>query len=575
MKKFISNLFIFLILELLINIFYIYYFKPLLLGNYVLFPFAINKFNIVERFPVFWKYFKISFFILNFISNYIIYNSLYKRLTHSISNLNKEKIDFNYNPNELYLYLGLNENKEKVFIPENGLYQNILITGTIGSGKTSSAIIPFISQLLNYKTALPMLILDVKGNLLKNILPMITSSGRSQDLIVLSLDSNYTYNPLHKPNLKPSLLAHRIKSILELFSPETTESYWLDKVEQVLTECIKFCRLYNNGYVNFEEIHNIVTSESYYNCKLISLKEKYFHGNFSDSQLYDLSSCIDFFEKEFFSMDTRNLSILKSEITRITSLFISDYDVLKRFSPPKEKLNFYGFKNLLKKHKILVLNMNIFEHKNLAKVISAYLKIDFQTEVLTQLSKSDKILPSVFVCDEYHEFVTSSDSDFFALSREAKCINILSTQSYTSLLNTLHKESYLNSIIQNIVNKLWFRTDDLLTIENAQKQLGKEEKEKISKTISENARRTKYNFFTKTLRSEDSNISESLNTYTQFDYIYDTNYFSRKLNTFSCLAFLSNGDKIISPQKVILTPYFNNSISNEVNTNSKRKKFHK
>jgi len=572
LKKFISQLFIFIILELLINIFYIIYFKYLLFSDCVIFPFAINKFNIVEKYPILWKYFKISFFIVNFISNFIIYNSLHKRINHSISNLNKEKNDFNYIPNELHLFVGLSEKNEKVFITEKGLYQNILITGTIGSGKTSSAIIPFTFQLLDFYNPMPMLILDVKGNLLKNLLPKIISSGRKKDLIVLSLNSKYKYNPLHKPYLKPSLLANRLKTILQLFSPETTESYWLDKVEQVLTECIKFCRLYNNGYVTFQEIHNLVTSETYYNSKLISLKDKYQKGLFSNKKLYDLSSCIDFFEKEFFSMDIRNLSIIKSEITRITSIFVSDLDVLNTFSPPKEKLNFKGFKSLLEENKILVLNMNIFEYKNLSKVIAAYLKIDFQTEVLSQLSKSNSIIPSAFICDEYHEFITISDADFFAQSREAKCINIVSTQSYTSLLNTLQKETSLNSITQNLVNKLWFRTDDIFTIESAQKQLGKEEKTKVSKTISENAKRTKYNFFTRTLHSEDSNISESLNTYTQSDYIYDTNYFSRNLSTFSCLAFLSNGVKILSPKKVILTPFFKNNNSNEVSTNSKRKK---
>ena len=31
------------------------------------------------------------------------------------------------------LLLGINNNNDKVYIPEKGLYQNILITGTIGS----------------------------------------------------------------------------------------------------------------------------------------------------------------------------------------------------------------------------------------------------------------------------------------------------------------------------------------------------------------------------------------------------------------------------------------------------------
>ena len=113
-------------------------------------------------------------------------------------------------------------------------------------------------------------------------------------------------------------------------------------------------------------------------------------------------------------------------------------------------------------------------------------------------------------------------------------------------------------ICQNLINKIWFRTDDIFTIEEAQKQLGKEEKEKTSKNISENAKETKYNYFTKSLVNRDTSISESLNLYTQNDYIYDTNFFTQELETFTALSFLSDGNKIIKPRKIGMYPYFLN-----------------
>ena len=120
----------------------------------------------------------------------------------------------------------------------------------------------------------------------------------------------------------------------------------------------------------------------------------------------------------------------------------------------------------------------------------------------------------------------------------------------------MHEDLSSNVLIQGLVNKLWFRTDDNYTIEEIQKQLGKEEKEKISKTISENARETKYNLAMNSLLSTGSNISESINKYTQNDYIFDSNYFSQKLQTFSCLAFISDGLKIQKPQEITTIPYY-------------------
>ena len=145
--------------------------------------------------------------------------------------------------------------------------------------------------------------------------------------------------------------------------------------------------------------------------------------------------------------------------------------------------------------KIVVLNLNIAKYKNLSKIISAYLKLDFQTEVMNRLSSGkNDFSPAVFISDEYSEYCTVSDSQFFSQSREAKCINIVATQSYTSLLNSLNNQYSVQVILQSLVNKLWFRTDDIFTIENAQKQIGKEDKKKISKSISENSNETNYNF---------------------------------------------------------------------------------
>ena len=225
------------------------------------------------------------------------------------------------------------------------------------------------------------------------------------------------------------------------------------------------------------------------------------------------------------------------------------------FCSPKEKLTFTGFEEVLKKGKIVVLNMNISEYNILSKIIATYLKLDFQTEILTNLSNSH-IYPSTFICDEYDKYASKTDAEFFSLSREAKCINIVSTQSYSSLKNTIKDDSFVKVIVQNLINKIWFRTDDIFTIEEAQKQLGKEEKVRTSTSYSENARETTFSYITNSLNSENSNISESVSTYTQNDYIYESNFFTQNLETFSALCFLSDGNRIYPPCKLQMIPYF-------------------
>lgn len=611
MSLFIKRLLFIVIFSCIYCFFGYKFFSSIIYANSVIIPYGIHPFDICIKNPDLWKYIKVTFIFTYIFSSFVISNSIYrilctalKRLIQAIKNLfytickvsifsvlanifkkifnlifttkrlKKDKYTFFNSDNTkpysvskrkpLQLFVGnIISSNNPVYLPETSLYQNILVTGTIGTGKTSSAMYPLTKQLIEYcsndtKNKVGMLVLDVKGNYFIKVTEFAKQFNRENDLIVISLGGKYKYNPLHKPNLKPTVLANRLKTILLLFSPNNSESYWLDKVEQILAECIKLCRLYNDGYVTFEEIHKLVSIENYYAEKIEYLRKKFLNNEFTKEDTYNLLSSLNFFQKEFLALDQRTLSILKSEITRITNVFVSDYEVYKTFNPPKEELNFFGFEDLINTGKIVVLNMNISEYKVLSKIIATYLKLDFQTEVMARLANNFKNSSRTvaFISDEYHEYCTSSDSEFYAQSREARCINIVATQSYTSLLNTLNNKYAVDVIVQNLVNKFWFRTDDIFTIENAQKQIGKEDKEKLFKSISENAKETNYSYITNTLNSVDSNISESISTQITNDFVYDTNFFTQNLENFCALSFLSDGNKIIKPEKIRLKPYF-------------------
>ena len=536
-------------------------FSPIYKLNSVYISYGLTPYDICQKQPQLWSFIKIAFIVSNFTTIIIISNLIYPKIFSIFATQSKTIPPQKINNHTLQLLIGTNAENNNIFIPEKGLYQNILITGTIGSGKTSSAMYPFTKQLIYYKNNNPndkigMLILDVKGNYQVQVKEFCEKFNRTNDLIIIELGGKYKYNPLNKPNLKPSILANRLKTILLLFSENNSESYWLDKAEQIIEHSIKLCRLYNKNYVNFSELHNLITDKDYYYKKIEFLKSKFLKNEFSEEECYNLLTSITFFENEFLKLDNRTMCILKSEITRITNCFISDYQVLHTFNPTQEEENFYGLSEILQNGKIVVLNMNISEYKNLSKIIAAYLKLDFQTEVLSNLATNKYSRTVAFISDEYHEYVTQTDADFFAQSREAKCINIVATQSYTSLLKTINNESSVKVILQNLINKIWLRTDDSFTIEEAQKQIGKEDKEKLSTTISENAKETVYNYFTNSLNSKNSSITESINSVIQHDFIFDSNFFTQNLETFNCLAFLSTGNSIIPPQKLQLIPYF-------------------
>lgn len=134
MQFFYSKLLIIIISFLLFIInFLIFY--PILNSSDLIFPYAIHKFNIIKEYPSVWKLIKSSYYISSYVSILIIVNSLltFKRKNFFKNNKKKKSAQENQQIG-LYLFVGNNlSTQEKVYIPEKSLYQNILITGTIGS----------------------------------------------------------------------------------------------------------------------------------------------------------------------------------------------------------------------------------------------------------------------------------------------------------------------------------------------------------------------------------------------------------------------------------------------------------
>lgn len=545
----------------------------------------LRRVDLINQYPETWKYLKFVYYGASIIGIAIaadfIYRNIFSKLllkspnTHELDEIRPPPYPFD--EDKLQMVIGLKHNRlsvdkvanpEWVIVGEKGMYQNFLITGTIGTGKTASAMYPFTKQAMFYKChdeklKPGMLILDVKGNFYKQVVKFAEEAGRLNDVIIIELNGKNKYNPVHKPDLRPLVLANRSKTVLSLFSPKgASDGYWLDKAELLIAECIKLCRLYNGGYVTFTEINKLVNNKSYLEIKLSQIIEDRENSLLSDEEEEEFETTLDYFDNEYTNLSENTLSIIQSVVTQMTQFFYTDPIVKNTFSPPKDELNFHGFKDVVDNGKIVILKMNIAQYRNLAKTIAAYMKLDFQSEVMQRLVRegANTERPVFMISDEYQEFVTITDAEFFAQSREPKCINIVATQSYTSLINTLKDRDIVRTITQNLINKIWLRTDDLFTVEEAQKQTGKEDKEKVSRSISESSGDVKKSRVLGTLVSDKASVSESINISSVKEYVFDEKLFTQKLDVFTGICFLSDGAKIIEPTIVHLQPYFGDII---------------
>ena len=176
----------------ILSFIYFTFFYDIYLSNTIIISFAVHPFNICEKYPDVWILIKIIYIPIALISSLICINILYSSIFTKTKRVKKSS-HTKYSDLNLKIF---NENNKEIIVPEDGLYQNFLITGTIGSGKTSSVMYPFTRQLIKYNCddsskKLGMLILDVKGNYYSMVKKYATYYGREKDLTIIEIGRRY------------------------------------------------------------------------------------------------------------------------------------------------------------------------------------------------------------------------------------------------------------------------------------------------------------------------------------------------------------------------------------------------
>lgn len=176
MKKFLLNFFIYLLSLAFFSKLQLICFSSIFNAKHLIFPYAIHPFDICSLYPNTWNFIKKSYLVVFAFSYTIIYFYIVLRFFNffhfkipKISKYSKKTRSVNIDTS-LKLKIGNSTQNIPIFITEKGLFQNLLITGTIGSGKTSSAMYPFTKQLISFNASnltkkLGILILDVKRKL--------------------------------------------------------------------------------------------------------------------------------------------------------------------------------------------------------------------------------------------------------------------------------------------------------------------------------------------------------------------------------------------------------------------------
>ncbi len=286
--------------------------------------------------------------------------------------------------------------------------------------------------------------------------------------------------------------------------------------------------------------------------------------------------------KRWFNDDWRRIEPkLRTSIVEGISVFLSLFDdnpaVKRTFCPPKEcydpvrnRDGRYGtplppFSSLIEQGKVCALNFPIGANPGLARAVGTMLKQDFQRTMIGRIPKiesdPEKHWRSVlFLCDEYHSFATTGESDptgdekFFALSRQARCIPIVATQSISSLRSTLAGETW-RTLLQTFRTKIFLTLSDDFSARTASELCGKEEQLKLNYSISENGQDARVSILTGRATAHRAAISTSKSYSVQRDWVFEPKVFAELKNAQS-IVLAYDGLNPLPPCYCYLKPYY-------------------
>ena len=286
--------------------------------------------------------------------------------------------------------------------------------------------------------------------------------------------------------------------------------------------------------------------------------------------------------KRWYNGDWKNLDKkLQSSIVEGISVFLSLFDdnprVKRTFCPPvelyREGATQVGSRkplppiaSLLEQGKIVALNFPVSMNPGLARAIGVMLKMDFQRAVLNRIphiaaEPAKAWRPVVFICDEYQHFATvgenepSGDEKFFTLSRQAKCVPIVATQSISSLKTTLPGETW-RTLLQTFRTKIFLALSDDFSAKIASELCGQDEKWRVNYNISESGHDSRVSYLTGKPLADKAHISTSKTYSQQRDYRFDMKTFTELKNAQS-VTLAYDGLDPLPPMFCYLKPYFN------------------
>jgi hypothetical protein len=282
------------------------------------------------------------------------------------------------------------------------------------------------------------------------------------------------------------------------------------------------------------------------------------------------------YENTWMKLDAKVKASIVEGVVVFLSLFDENPAVHRAFCPsresyirppkPGEPRPLPPLEDLLETGHVLGLNFPVAMNPALARGLGVMLKLDFQRAVLQRIPKisanpAGPWRDVLFVADEYHAFATVGETDptgderAFALSRQARLIPIVATQSVSSLRSALGSEEAWRTLLQCFRTKIFLATSDEFTARVAADLCGKADRLKARYSLSESGQGAHVSLLSGRATASKQTLSATKTYMVESDFLFQPRAFT-ELQHAQAIAVPYDGLNPLPPQYCYLKPYY-------------------
>lgn len=441
------------------------------------------------------------------------------------------------------------ESEDWVKIPSRGLNGGIMISGSIGSGKTQGTVLRYLRQILRSGEDSPaILAIDPKRTFLADAEKIIRRAGLGDKIVKISLRGSVSFNPVYVENplrnSKFTELAEMVRAAAVNFMGKSSDSpFWDISSSNLIKNAIVYCAA-EHGYFTLLDLYRAIVRASKENLS-DDLRKRLDTGAFTEEERFNIERAMEYFENEYSQLEDR----VRSGIVATSTAFINQFQEFaanRVLCPKEENLTIRSMEQLIREGKILLFDIN---QPGLARSMGTFIKLHYQQAVLNMLSElkeQKKLCTTALIIDEYQDVVTCGgggtigDDTFMAKARESKPAVIVATQSVSSLMDSVGSQRAALVLMQNFRTRIACHSSDSETIKLFQELAGKEDREVESHSMSETAQSAKLNLLAGGFDSQNSSLNEAVSRAKRKEDLITGREFSR-LRTFEAFAQVFDG----------------------------------